>query len=544
MKARGGTRHEGAAVMTHRLRNSSIFTILLAAALFIPAGVFGADSDAPGSAPPLEHKKLSPEESLRIRIMESQAGLRTNIAKAPHSETIVGPNLEDREKVEQAVNRMSFGARPGEIDAIINNGGWEAWAKQQLNPDSIDDSALDHQVAQRYPWTKMDIDKIHDTYYEEKDNRHILYEGLTDSVLYRAVFSKREFKEMVVDFWRNHFAIDQPHDSDKSRSWSAVDYEENVIRKYAFGKFKQMLFASATHPAMLEYLDQQLSKKGEWNENYAREVMELHTLGADRGYTDKDVQELSKVLTGWRYNDSYHFAFDPSWQQPGNKYWLGMTIPEGYKGGEKALYTLATHKNTAEFISMKLVRYFVNDNPPDALVKRVATVFHDSEGDLPQVYAAIIFSPEFMSRQNYRAKFKTPLQFAVSSLRATDAKIDSLKSTAETITRMGEEIYNCADPTGYRDVAESWMDAGVLTKRWDYAWALMRGGVGGVSVPQSFIDHYNSMKPEDMEARIIEDLVGGEVGDREIKSLQAAAADKDKSRMVSIILGGPSFQQR
>ena len=339
MNARGGTRrYEGAAVMAHRLRNYSIFTFLLAWAISVPANLFAADSDSPDStpAPALEHKKLSAEESLRIRIMESQAGLRTNIAKAPHSETIVGPNLEDREKVEQAVNRMSFGARPGEVDAIINNGGWEAWAKQQLNPDSIDDSALDQQVAQRYPWTKMDIGKIHDTYYEEKDNRGILMRGLPDSVIYRAVFSKREFKEMVVDFWRNHFAVDQPGGNEKSRNWTDVDYEENVIRKYAFGKFKQMLFASATHPAMLEYLDQQLSKKGEWNENYAREVMELHTLGADRGYTDKDVQELSKVLTGWRYNDSYHFAFDASWQQPGNKYWLGMTIPEGYKGGEKA----------------------------------------------------------------------------------------------------------------------------------------------------------------------------------------------------------------
>jgi uncharacterized protein (DUF1800 family) len=162
----------------------------------------------------------------------------------------------------------------------------------------------------------MTITKIQENYYEDKDTRRTLYEGLPDSVLYRAVYSKREFKEMVVDFWRNHFAIDQPREGEKSRSWTSVDYEENVIRKYAFGKFKQMLFASATHPAMLEYLDQQLSKANEWNENYAREVMELHTLGADRGYTDRDVQELSKVLTGWRYDSNYKFSFDPTWHQP------------------------------------------------------------------------------------------------------------------------------------------------------------------------------------------------------------------------------------
>jgi uncharacterized protein (DUF1800 family) len=527
------------------LRNRSVLKFLLIGALSLPAGLLAADADNnPADAPELAHHKLSPEESLRIRIMESQSGLRTNIAKAPQSETIVGPNLDDREKVWQAVNRMSFGPRPGEIDAIINNGGWEALAKQQLSPETIDDSAVDKEVAKRFPWTKMNINQIHDQYYEEKDNRNILYGGLPESVLFRATFSKREFKEMVVDFWRNHFCVDQPHDQEKSRAWTDVDYEENVIRKYAFGSFKQMLFASATHPAMLEYLDQQLSKKGEWNENYAREVMELHTLGADRGYTDKDVQELSKILTGWRYDNSYHFAYDKEWQQPGNKYWLGMTIPEGYAGGEKALYTLAEHRNTAEFIATKLCRYFVNDNPPDALVKHVAAVFHDSDGDLPKVYAAIIYSPEFISRQNYRAKFKTPFQFAVSALRATNATVESFGKTSLTISQMGEPIYECADPTGYRDVAESWMDAGVLTKRWDYAWELMRGSVNGATVPQAFVDRYQSLKAEDLETKLIEDMIGGEIGDREIKSLQAAAKDNDTPRMVSIILGSPSFQQR
>jgi len=530
--------------MTNRPGKRSLLKLCLIGALSLPVVVRAADSTDDQPAPALGHKQLTPEESLRIRIMESQAGLRTNIAKAPHSETIVGPNLDDREKAIQAVNRMSFGARPGEVDAIINNGGWEAWAKQQLNPDSIDDSAVDKEVAKRFPWTKMNLMQIHDQYYEEKDNRKILYEGLPDSVFFRATFSKREFKEMVVDFWRNHFAVDQPHDQDFSRSWTDVDYEENVIRKHAFGTFKEMLFASATHPAMLEYLDQQLSKKGEWNENYAREVMELHTLGADRGYTDKDVQELSKVLTGWRYDKSYKFAFDPSWHQPGNKYWLGMTIPEGYAGGEKALYFLATHRFTAEFISTKLVRYFINDNPPDALVKRVAGVFHDTDGNLPKVYEAIILSPEFISRQNYRAKFKTPFQFAVSSLRATDAKVESFNKTALTVAQMGEPVYQCADPTGYRDVAESWMDAGVLTKRWDYGWELTRGSIQGAQISPAFVDRYKSLKAEDLETKLIEDMIGGEIGDREIKALQAAAAENDTPRMVGLILGSPSFQQR
>src|SRR6185437_6086481 len=138
------------------------------------------------------------------------------------------------------------------------------------------------------------------------------------------------------------------------------------------------LFASARHPAMLEYLDNKLSKKNEWNENYAREIMELHTLGADRGYTNRDVQELSKVLTGWRYDDQFHFKFDASWHQPGPKYWQGMSIPEGYNGGELAIYTLAMDRRTADFISEKLLKYLVNDNPPQVLIKKVAAVFRES----------------------------------------------------------------------------------------------------------------------------------------------------------------------
>jgi uncharacterized protein (DUF1800 family) len=160
------------------------------------------------------------------------------------------------------------------------------------------------------------------------------------------------------------------------------------------------------------------------------------------------------------------------------------------------------------------------------------------------VYEAIILSPEFISRQNYRAKFKTPFQFAVSTLRATDAKVESFNKTALTVAQMGEPVYQCADPTGYRDVAESWMDAGVLTKRWDYAWELMRGSVQGAQVSPAFVDRYKSLKAEDLETKLIEDMIGGEIGDREIKALQAAAAQNDTPRMVGLILGSPSFQQR
>ncbi|MDB5300496.1 MAG: hypothetical protein JWO87_2159, partial [Phycisphaerales bacterium] len=179
-----------------------------------------------------------------------------------------------------------------------------------------------------------------------------------------------------------------------------------------------------------------------------------------------------------------------------------------------------------------------------ALVKRVAAVFRESKGNLPKVYWAILSSPEFMSRDNYRAKFKTPFQFTVSALRSTSAKLENEEDACNRLRRMGEPIYDCPDPTGYRDVAESWMDAGVLTTRWQFAWDLLRGDVKGITVPPEFLAGYKSLKSEEAELKMIEDLVAGDVGDRELTTLKAVAANGDFQRMASIILGSPSFQQR
>jgi uncharacterized protein (DUF1800 family) len=289
---------------------------------------------------------------------------------------------------------------------------------------------------------------------------------------------------------------------------------------------------------MLEYLDNKLSRANAWNENYAREVMELHTVGADHGYNNNDVVELAKALTGWTYDDKYKFVFDARENQPGAKYWMGTTLPPGEQGGVIALQTLAASPATADFISEKLCRYLVNDNPPPALVKKVSAVFKSSDGDLPKVYLAIINSPEFMSRENYRAKFKTPFAFTVSALRITNAELDDPTEACEIIAKMGQPIYNCPDPTGYRFVAESWMDAGVLTSRWDFAWNLVRGRVHGAKVARSFVDDYQKMDEGDMQQKLIDDIIGGDIGDRE-KNI-----DADARKMLMILLGSPSFQQQ
>jgi uncharacterized protein (DUF1800 family) len=501
---------------------------------------------APVFAQPVPPKsKISAEDLKKLRQLETKAGVRTKAAEAPEVQALKGPPLTEREKVTHVLNRLSFGPRPGEVDRVLKEGGWEAWVEQQLAPAALADATVEAEVAQRYPWTKMSLGEIRHKYPIAKMayNQPVLRAGLPQSVLYRATASNRQFNELMVEFWRNHFFVNVPDRDAPTRSWTGPDYEENVIRKHAFGQFKEMLFASATHPAMLEYLDNSTSRANAWNENYAREVMELHTLGADKIYNETDVLELSKVLTGWTYDTNLKFTFKPEWHQPGTKTVLGSKIPDGYQGGEMALYGLATHKGTAEFIAYKLCRYLVNDNPPQALVRRVAAEFTKTKGDLPKVYRAIIFSPEFMSRENYRAKFKTPFEFTVSALRATNASLSDGGATCAVIAKMGQPLYDCDDPTGFYDQAEAWMDAGVLTSRWDFAWKMIRGVVKGVEVPSSFVEKYSSLEPEAARDRMVSDIIGDDIGDR-TRQMMTEAAKTDRAKMLSILLGSPDFQQQ
>src|SRR5665213_2548744 len=246
-----------------------------------------ADDDNP---PPPHHKQ---PKSLQQRIIEAEAGIQDAASRPQGPQAFVGPDLSEQEKAEQVLNRMTFGATPGQVEEVIAKGGWQAWAKEQLDPQKIDDSACDKEMARRFPWIKMPILDIKKAYADRKDDKDksepSMRKLLPQLVLSRQVLSKRQFKEVMCEFWRNHFCDDEPApNEEKSRTWTDADYEEQVIRKYCFGSFKDMLFASARHPAMLEYLDNKLSKANAWNENYAREVMELHTLGADQGKNHLD----------------------------------------------------------------------------------------------------------------------------------------------------------------------------------------------------------------------------------------------------------------
>ena len=493
------------------------------------------------------HTKLTPEQALRVRILEIESGERAFANRIPDSEIIPGPPLDDREQVVHMMSRMAFGARPGEIDDIMKQGGWVSWIEQQLNPDELSDSKLEAALAERFPWTKMTLQQMVAKYPipENGENQPQLRQELPEYVVMRAALSNRQFKEVMCEFWRNHFCINQPEGNAPMRSYTAAHYEDHVIRKHAFGKFEDMLLASASHAGMLEYLDNYVSRRGAWNENYARELMELHTLGADRYYNEQDVLELSLTLTGWTFNrETLQYSFRSDWHDTAAHKLLGKRVPTGKEGGEFALKLLAYHPGTARYISEKLCKYLVNDNPSKALVQKVTSTFISSKGDLKKVYREIVLSEEFMNRLNYKAKFKTPFEFTISALRATGAELGSLTSTTDNVMQMGQMIYGCDDPTGYYDYAEAWLDAGVLTKRWNYAYALMAGKVRGVTVDSKLTERFKEGTPDEIRKKVTMQFIGGDVGDHEDKLLIKLAEKGDIAKMIAITVGSPSFQQQ
>ncbi|HEX8912565.1 MAG TPA: DUF1800 domain-containing protein [Humisphaera sp.] len=495
---------------------------------------------------------VSAAELGRLRMLEIQSGAFREAHKDPGSQQLVGPPLSDREKVMHVMNRLAFGPKQGDVENVLLEGGltdqWKGWVADQLKTDKKDQSGIETDIAKKLTSVKMTIAESHKEFPDMrgsgKDWRQPGRE-LQDAVLLRAVYSDRQLQEVLCEFWRNHFCIDFSTGESKPRSWAAADYEQKVVRDQIFGKFSHMVFASARHPAMLDYLDNQVSRANNWNENYARELMELHTVGVDRGYTDFDVIELSKVLTGWQFDrGSYEFKFNDGQHQAGMKKVMGQTIQPGYAGGEQAIMMLANRRETANFIATKLCKYFVNDAPSPQLIAKVEKVFADTKGDLPKVYEAIFYSPEFLDRGNFRAKFKTPFEFTVSALRAVDARVDDPRDTVRVLTKMGQEIYNCPDPTGYYDRAEAWLDSGVLTSRWDYSLSMCRGSIKGVTPNPKVFAKHKGKKVDDLYKDVVRELICDDIGDKTRQVLKEAADAGDIQRMYAILIGCPSFQQQ
>lgn len=420
--------------------------------------------------------------------------------------------------------------------------------------------------------------------------RGVITDELMQAKLLRAIYSERQLEEVMTDFWLNHFNVFINKGADHL---FLTSYEQDVIRPRALGKFEDLLVATAKSPAMLFYLDNWLSvgpnsmqalgipahlarygpyrypaypkanmkrkQNSGLNENYGRELMELHTLSVNGGYTQRDVTEVAKVFTGWtidKPNEGGGFLFDPRRHEPGPKFVLGHHIKfKGEAEGTEVLHILATSPQTAHFISLKLAERFVSDDPPPALVDRMAKTFLKKKGDIREVLSTLFHSPEFWDEGVYRAKVKTPLEFVVSAVRASGADVENAMPLARQLANMGMPLYGAQPPTGYSMKAETWVSSSALLNRMNFAMALTAGRVRGAKVDTAQLagDSGSPFDParalSSMEAKLLSEDVSKQTHDSIVAQVQgqsngANPKPPDASMIAGLLLGSPEFQRR
>jgi uncharacterized protein (DUF1800 family) len=384
---------------------------------------------------------------------------------------------------------------------------------------------------------------------------------LNEAKLYRAIYSNRQLEEQMADFWFNHFNVFMNKGADRIL---IATYEREAIRPHVFGKFRDLLEATAKSPAMLFYLDNWQSVSSELgqrdinqrprlrakakqarglNENYARELMELHTLGVDGGYTQKDIIEVARCFTGWTIrqpNRGGEFFYNDRMHDKGEKTVLGVTIPAG--GGqddaERVLDILARHPSTARFISAELAKKFVADDPPPALIERMAKTFRDTDGDIRAVMSTMLDSKEFFSEGAFQAKVKTPLELVVSAARATDAQVDFAIPLAQQIAQLGEPLYRKIEPTGYSSANAEWVNSAALLARMNFALALAANRVPGVKVDTSRFGNDPAAAARQVLFR--------EPTQQTLDAIEKALAERQPAPALAagLVLGSPDFQRR
>ncbi|GAB3459945.1 DUF1800 domain-containing protein [Massilia terrae] len=424
------------------------------------------------------------------------------------SSPLLAADLATDQQAVHVLNRLGYGPRPGDVERVKQM-GVERYIDSQLHPESIpmpQDLEARLKSLETVSWSAGDALRQFNELRKEvrnedegaKQKRRLVLGKMNreaaDARLLRAIDSPRQLQEVMVEFWFNHFNVFAGKGVDRALITS---YERDAIRPFAMGSFRELLGATAHHPAMLYYLDnvvstssaygEQLARRGNkgprgLNENYARELMELHTLGVDGGYTQKDVTELARMLTGWTYQPqrmvrfNENFSFDPRRHDQGVKTWLGRTVqPSGQREGEMALDVLAVHPATAHHISFQLAQYFVSDNPPPALVDRMAKTWLATNGDIRSVLKTLFTSDEFMAPQTAGAKFKTPYQFVISAVRASGVEVTNVQPLLGAMTQLGMPLYGCQTPDGYKNTQEAWLNPDALTRRITFATALGSG---------------------------------------------------------------------
>lgn len=471
------------------------------------------------------------------------------------------PLVSDAEAL-HVVNRLSFGPAPGDL-VRVKAMGIDAYIDEQLHPERLAEPAaltrrLDSLGLANATQGEL-VRRFREAAREGKDDKESgksekqlllrqLVEEAGEARLLPALQSPRQLQEVMVDFWYNHFNVFQGKGLDHAL---VANYERQAIRPFVFGRFRDLLGATAHHPAMLFYLDNWLSaapgfqplrakgpqsKVAGLNENYARELMELHTLGVDGGYSQRDVAELARMLTGWTFdprrgNERSLFVFDSRRHDNGDKQWLGRSVPPRGQGeGEWALDILAAHPATARHIAFELAQYFVADNPPPALVDRLARRFQDSGGDIRSVLGALFASQEFRDPATYGAKYKSPYRYLLSALRAADQPVDDVRPLLGALRQQGMPLYGCQTPDGYKHTEAAWLNPDATTRRVSFATALASGRL-------PLRDDAASFSPVDSD-RLVATL-GGTLGEK----TRAVVARADPRLQGALILGSPDFMR-
>jgi uncharacterized protein (DUF1800 family) len=417
-------------------------------------------------------------------------------------------------------------------------------------------------------------------------NPQMVVTDLQRAKLLRAVYSDRQLYELMVDFWENHFSIFANKDDDR---YLLTGFDRETIRPFALGRFRDLLGATAHSPAMLFYLDNWRSSvprpypakdgkpagvDGGLNENYARELMELHTLGVDGGYTQKDVQEVARCFSGWtieKPNTEGLFLYRPGLHDDGEKLVLGHKILAGggIDDGERVLDILATHPSTARFIATKLARRFITDDPPPSLIDRAAAVFLKTDGSIRETLRAIITSPEFFSPATYRAKVRSPFEYVAAAMRATAAETDGDRPVLDFIGRMGQPLFGRITPDGYSDRSEQWLSSGAMIARLNFAAALTTNRLKGTTIKfEKLLDGVAQDNRATVASKMISLTLAGDVSEgtrsalaKTIESTATVASNTAPPNvpaafdprtappayipeLATLLIGSPEFQRR
>lgn len=535
-------------------------------------------------------------------------------------------DLTADQQVKQALARVTFGARPDEISRIGPD-GLDRWLLRQLEPEKTNDFSCDSLLS-TFSTQHMTVKELADSFPSQdifirelrrqrglapnaslilspedsarmkslNDRGNRVAQQIITAKITRAIFSERQLLEIMTDFWENHFSV---YYGKMPTRFSLLEYDRDVIRPRALGKFRDLLGAVARSPEMLYYLDNWqsqadsvhdnlgeltnlkkakterdsmriraavLKRRQGLNENYGRELLELHTLGVDGGYTQQDVINVARALTGWTVDDPRAgggFVFRPAMHDASPKLVLGHELPggRGIEDGEEVLDIVARHPATARFIARKLVRHLVSDSVPTSLVDRAAAVFTRTDGDIRQVVATIVTSPEFYSRAAYRAKVKTPFELVVSTMRAMGQLPDTTPRTAQLPSRLGQPVFGRLTPDGWPDDAQEWINSGAILNRINFGTIAANGGLPGVTIdrwpPAALLR--TAPFPEQVDG-VVEELLGGEVspetrsillsgvnplaGARPASNTVDANAPRRLKDLIGLTLGAPEFQRR